>query len=107
MKQYHNKLCGEPEHLSEDHELIEIVNDNESKQTQNKEQMTEIEQTRKNLITAWKVYFNYLLPQKMGCTKHSVKQRAQKTMPATGKVLIEGATREKVLAKVLRVKQPL
>ena len=39
--------CGEPEHLSEDHELIEKVNDNEPKQAQSKEQMTEIEQTRK------------------------------------------------------------
>ena len=79
-------LCGEPEHLSKDHKLIEIVNDNESKQAQSKEQMTEIEQIRKNLITAWKVYFNYLLPQKMAHTKHSVRQRVQKTLPSTGKV---------------------
>ena len=30
---------GEPEHLSKDCELIEIVNDNEPKLTQSKEQM--------------------------------------------------------------------
>ena len=85
-------MCGEPEHLSKDCELIEKVNDNESKQTQSKEQMTEIEQTRKNLTTAWKVYFNYLLPQKMAHTKHSVRERVQKTISTT--------------RKVLRVKQP-
>ena len=81
-------ICGEPEHLSKDCELIEIANDNEPKQAQSKEQMTEIEQTRKNLIKAWQVYFNYLLPQKMVCTKHCVKHRAQKTATVTtGKVL--------------------
>ena len=79
-------ICGEPEHLSKDCKLVEIVNDNESKQVQSKEQMTETEQTQKNLITSWKVNFNYLLPQKMAHTKHSVRQRVQKTMPATGKV---------------------
>ena len=35
-------ICGEPEHLNKDHELIAITNDNESKQAQSKEQMTEI-----------------------------------------------------------------
>ena len=42
--------------ICEDPENIEIVNDMEPKLTQSKEQM-EIEQTRKNLIQAWKVYF--------------------------------------------------
>ena len=81
-------ICGEPEYLSKDHELIVIAKDNEPKQAQSKDLvMTEIEQSRKNLIKAGKVYFNYLLPQKMAGTKHSVKQRAQTTTPiTTGKV---------------------
>ena len=45
-------IRGDPELLSEDLKLIEIVNDNESKQAQSKEQMTEIKQTRKNLINS-------------------------------------------------------
>ena len=48
-------LCGVPEHLSKDHKLIEIANDNEPNQAQSNEQITEIEQTRKNLIKAWEV----------------------------------------------------
>ena len=40
-------ICGEPEHLSKDFKLREIANNNESKQAQSKEQMTEIKQTRK------------------------------------------------------------
>ena len=78
-------ICGEPENPNQDHEFIEIANDNEFKQAQSKEQITEIEQTRKNLINAREVYFNYLLPQKMACTKHSVKQSVQKvvTQPPT------------------------
>ena len=87
-------ICGEPEHPNEDHKFIEIANDNEPKQAQSKEQMTEIEQTRKNLIQAWGVYFNYLVPQKMACTKHSVKQMTQKEVAT----LVEG--------KVLWLKQP-
>ena len=86
--------CGGPEHPNEVHEFIEIANDNEPKQPQSKEQMTEIKQTRKDLIQAWEVYFNYLVPQKMFCTKHSEKkQRAQKEVTT----LVKG--------KVLQVKQ--
>ena len=42
-------ICGDPEN-------IEVINDIELKLTQIKEQV-EIEQTRKNLMQAWKVYF--------------------------------------------------
>ena len=40
-------ISGELENPSPDHRVIEIDNDNELKQAQSKEQMTEIEQTRK------------------------------------------------------------
>ena len=50
-------ICG-------DSENIEIVNDMEPKLTQSKDQM-EIEQTRKNLLQALKVYFKYFSSQKM------------------------------------------
>ena len=50
-------ICG-------DSENVEMFNDMESKLTQSKEQM-EIDQTRKNLIQARKVYFKYCLSQKM------------------------------------------
>ena len=53
-------ICGEPENPNQDHEGID--NDNELKQAQSKEQMTEIEQTRKNLTHAREVCFNYLSP---------------------------------------------
>ena len=36
-------ICGEPDHPNEDYEFIEIANDNEPKQAQSKEQMTEID----------------------------------------------------------------
>ena len=71
-------ICGDPENLNQDHECIEITNDTELKQTQNKEQMTEIKQTRKNLIQAWKAYFKYLSSQKMAFTKSTMKRRAVK-----------------------------
>ena len=61
-------ICGESEN-------IEIVNDTEPKLTQNKEQI-EIEQTRKNLVNAWEVYFKYLSSQRMAHTKSSARQRA-------------------------------
>ena len=40
-------ICGEPEHPNQDCKFIEITNGIELKQAQSKEQMTEIEQTRK------------------------------------------------------------
>ena len=40
-------ICGDPENPNQDCEFIEMVNDTELKQTQSKEQMTEITQTRK------------------------------------------------------------
>ena len=43
-------ICGDPENPSQDCECIEIANDTEHKQTQSKEQMTKITQTRKNLM---------------------------------------------------------
>ena len=43
-------ICGDPENPNQDCEFIKIFNDTE--QTQSKEQMTEIEQTRKNLSQA-------------------------------------------------------
>ena len=62
-------ICGDPEN-------IEITNDTEPKLTQSKEQM-EIEQTRKNLMNAWEVYFKYLSPQRMACRKASVRWRVE------------------------------
>ena len=62
-------ICGDPE-------KIEIDNDTEPKLTQSKEQ-TETEQTRKNLMNAWEVYFKYLSSQRMAHTKASVRQRAE------------------------------
>ena len=62
-------ICG-------DLENIEIVNDMEPKLTQSKDQM-EIEQTRKNLIHAWKFYFKYFSSQKMAQTKSTVKWRPE------------------------------
>ena len=58
-------ICGDTEN-------IEIANDAEPKQTQSKEQMTEIEQTRTNLVQALKVYFKYFSSQKIAHTKRSV-----------------------------------
>ena len=58
---------------NQDHEFIEIANDTE--QTQSKEQMTEIEQTRKKLIQAQKIYFKYLSSQRMAHTKSSIRRR--------------------------------
>ena len=46
--------------------------------TQSNEEITEIEQTRKNLIKAREVYFNYIQSQKMARTKHSVKKRVER-----------------------------
>ena len=46
---------------------IEIANDTEPKLTQSKEQM-KIEQTRKNLMQTWEVYFKYLSSQRMAHT---------------------------------------
>ena len=60
-------ICGDPEN-------IEIANDTEPKLTKSKEQM-EIEQTRKNLMKAWKVYFKYLSSRRMAHTKSSVRRR--------------------------------
>ena len=58
-------ICGDPEN-------IKIANDTEPKINQSKDQ-TEIEQTKKNLMQAWKVYFKYLLSQRMACTKSSIR----------------------------------
>ena len=71
-------IHGEPENHNQDCEFIEISNDNELKQAQSKEQITEIKQMRKNLIHAREVYFKYISSRKMACTKYSVKQRVQK-----------------------------
>ena len=76
-------ICGKPEHPNEDHKFIEIANDNEPKQAQSKEKMTEIEQTRKNLMQAWRAYFKYLSSQKMAHTKSSMKRRAVKRDKST------------------------
>ena len=62
-------ICGDPEN-------IEIVNDMEPKLTQSKEQ-TEIEQTRKILIQAQKVYFKYFSSQKMAQMESTIKCRAE------------------------------
>ena len=62
-------ICG-------DSENIEIANDMEPKLTQSKEQ-TEIMQTRKNVMQAWKVYFKCFSSQKMAHTKSSIKHRAE------------------------------
>ena len=79
-------ICGDSEHLSKDCKLIEIVNDNEAKQAQGKEQMTEIVQTRKNLMQAQKTYFKYFSSQKMTHTNATVRRRAEtvsKSIPTT------------------------
>ena len=81
-------ICGEPEKPNKDCKFIEIAkkipqtshNDNELNQAQSKEHITEIEQTRKNLINAREVYFNYLSSQKMACTKYSVRQKVVRGM---------------------------
>ena len=65
-------ICGDPENPNQDHEFIEIANDTELNQTQSKELKTEIEQTRKNLIQAWKVYFKYLSSQRIAHTKLTI-----------------------------------
>ena len=57
-------ICGEPEYPNKDCEIDQV---------QSKEYMTEIEQTRKNLIHAREVYFNYLSSQRMAHTKYSVR----------------------------------
>ena len=57
-------ICGEPENLNQVHEFIEISNDNELKQAQSKEHITEIEQMRKNLIHVREVYLNIFHPKK-------------------------------------------
>ena len=59
-------ICGDPEN-------IEIANDTEPKLTQSKEHM-EIEQTRKNLMETWEVYFKYLSSQRMAHTKSSLRR---------------------------------
>ena len=44
----------------------------------------EIEQTRKNLMQAQKVYFKYFSSQKMACTKVTMRRRVEagaKTIP--------------------------
>ena len=56
-------ISGEPEHPNEDCKIIEIDNDSECKKAQSKEHITEIEQTRKNLIHAREVHFKYLSSQ--------------------------------------------
>ena len=75
---YQQTICREPENPNQDHEVIEIDNDNELKQDQSKEQMTEIEQTRKNLIQAREIYFKYPPSQKMVHTKSSLRRKAVK-----------------------------
>ena len=73
-------ICGETEKPNKDFKFLEIAkkipwtshNDNELNQAQSKEHITEIEQTRKNLIKAKEVYFNYLSSHKMAHTKYSV-----------------------------------
>ena len=70
-------ICGEPENHNQDHEFIEISNDNKLRQAQSKEQVTEIKQTRKKSNQCKEVYFYYFLPQKKTHTKHSIKQRVQ------------------------------
>ena len=67
-------ICGDPENPYQDHEFIEIANDTEHKQAQSKEQVTEIIQTRTNLMQAWRAYFKYLSSWKMAHTKSSVKR---------------------------------
>ena len=71
-------ICGEPENHNQDHEFIEISNDNELKQVQRKDHITEIEETRKNVINAREVYFKYLSSKKMAHTKYSARRRAEK-----------------------------
>ena len=78
-------ICGETERPNKDQEFLEIAkiipwtcnNDNAFDETQSNEEITEIEQTTKNLIKAKEVYFNYTQSQKMARTKHSVKKRVE------------------------------
>ena len=76
-------ICGELDKPNKDHEYIEIArqvpqtshNDN---QPQSKEHITEIEQTRKNLIHAREAHFKYLSSPKMAHTKYSSRRKAVK-----------------------------
>ena len=66
-------ICGETEGYNKDCEFLEIAkkvphasnNDNECDKTNSNEEITEIEQSRKNLIQAKEVYFSYIQSQKM------------------------------------------
>ena len=69
-------ICGELEN-------IEITNDIDPKLDQSKDLM-KIEQTRINLMQAWKVYFKYLSSQRLARIKSSVRCRAARD----GKALI-------------------
>ena len=88
-------ICGEPEYPNKDRELD---------QAQSKEYINEIEQTRKNLIHAREVYFNYLSSQRMARTKYSVRSKAEKgdDIPSDmGKML----NTPRVVAKEKKVKK--
>ena len=66
-------MCGDIERPDKDQVFLEIAkeisresnHDNPLDMTQSNEEITEIEQTRKHLIKAKEVYFNYLQSHKM------------------------------------------
>ena len=76
-------ICGESEN-------IEIANDTDPYLNQSKDQM-EVEQTRKNLMQTWQVYFKYFSCQKMAHTKATVRRREEvgaKTIPDSQMVTV-------------------
>ena len=76
-------ICGETKGSNKDCEFPEITKkvpwtsnkDNEHDNTKSNGEITEIEQTRNNLIKAKEVYFNYIQSQKMAQTKYTMKKR--------------------------------
>ena len=76
-------ICGETKRSNKDQEFLEIAkkvqqtsnHDNAIDTTQSNEEITEIKQTRKNLIRAKEVYFNYLQGQKINQTKYTEEKK--------------------------------
>ena len=76
-------ICGELDKPNKDHKYIETTRhipqaSHNDTQAQSNEHITEIEQTRKNLIHAREAYFKYLSSQKMAHTKYSARRKAVK-----------------------------
>ena len=78
-------IWGETERPNKDREFPEIAKRSQGYLTMIEKLMgikikriTEIEQTRKNLIRAKEVYFDYLQSQKMAHSKHTTRERVMR-----------------------------